>query len=358
MATPWLRAPFARIRRTPASSGSVVHMQRLLWFALSGMLLNAQAGKVIFRGKVVMDDGAAPGKSVGTQRTCTDMNGTGPGPLTDKEGNYTWLQEVDYMRTRRCFITATLNGYESTQVDISSVNPATGVNVDLPPIKLSLKGSNPNQLGGEDKDVPAKGRAEWTAAMKAVNAGDTAAATQQLQTATAANPKFALAWHNLGILLDYQQKLPEAQEAYAKAIEANPKLLVAYAGLNRLMVRQKDWAGALKTSAALIPLDKDRIFPEVYAIQAAAHFSLGDLAAAETAVAEALNPKAKHTYSRGEYVLGRILEGKGDAAGAKQHMSRYLELVPAATDAAQIAAHVAGMGKPGNAEPDLVVITR
>jgi hypothetical protein len=336
-------------------------MKRLLFsltFVCSLQSVQAQAVKVIFRGTVVMEDGSAPGKSVGTQRNCTDANGGGPGPLTNKEGVFTWSMEVDYMRTRRCFLLATLNGYESTQVDISNVNPATSVNVDLPPIKLKLKGSDPYAVGGPDKDVPAKGRAEWTAAMKALTASDMPGATQQLKAATAANPKFALAWHNLGILQDFQRQVPEAREAYAKAIEANPKMLAPFAALNRLLVRERDWAGVLKNSAAMIPLDKDRIFPELYAFQAAAHYNLKDLAAAEAAASEAMNPKAKRVYPRAEYVLGRILEAKGDAAGAKQHMLRYLELAPSAEDAAQIKAHMNAIGTPGAPEPELVLLTR
>jgi len=336
-------------------------MKQLLWslfISCSLIPAHGQAVKVFFRGKVLMSDGTAPGKSVGTQRVCTDANGTAPGPLTDKEGNYTWTMEVDFMRTRRCFIEGTLNGYQSTQVDISSVNPATGVNVDLPPIKIMLKGSDPHQLGGEEKDVPSKGRGEWTAAMKSIGASDIPGAIEHLKAATTDNPKFALAWHNLGILHEYQRNVPDAIAAYSKAIEANPKMLTPYVATSRLMLAQQDWAGVLKTSAAVIPYDKDRIFPEMFVHQAVAHFNLKDMAAAETAVNEALNPKAKRIYPRGEYVLGRILEAKGDLAGAKQHMSRYLELVPSIEDAAQIKAHIEGMGKPGTPEPELIVFPR
>lgn len=301
----------------------------------------------------MMADGSAPGKSVGTQRTCSDGNGTGPGPLTDKEGVFTWRMEVDYMRSRRCYIEGALNGYQSTQVEISNVNPAVGVNVDLPPIKLTLKGSDPHQLGGDDKDVPAKGRSEWTTAMKAINTNDIPGAIAALKAATAANPKFALAWHNLGILQEFQRNDAEALDAYAKAIEANPKILLPYVAIGRMKVKSMDWAGVLTTSAAVIPLDKDRIFPEMYVHQAVAHYNLKDLAAAEAAATEALNPKAKHTAPRAEYVLGRILEAKGDVAGAKQHMLRYLEMVPSTLDALVIKAHIEAMGKPGAPEPDL-----
>ncbi len=335
-------------------------MKSNLWslLILASLVAHGQSANVIFRGKVQLEDGSEPGKSVGTQRVCSDSNGTGPGPLTDKQGVFTWRMEVDYMRSRRCYIMATLNGYESTQVEISNVNPAVGVNVDLPPIRLTLKGGNPYQLGGDDKEVPAKGRAEWTQAMKAIQANDLPAATAALKAATASNPKFALAWHNLGILQDFQRNTPDALDAYAKAIETNPKMLLPHVARTRLLIREKSWPEALKAAAAGIPLDKDRIFMELQLHQAVAHYNLKDLAAAEAAATEALNPKAKRSALRAEYVMGRILEAKGDLAGAKQHMTHYLELAPAAQDAAQIKAHIDGLGKPGNTEPELELIAQ
>lgn len=318
----------------------------------------SQTVGVTFRGKVVMADGSAPGKSVGMQRICTDANGSAPGPLTGKDGTYLWRMDVNFMGTRRCFLEATLNGYESSQVEISNVNPSVSVNFELMPIKLTLKGSNPYQLGGEARDVPAKGEAEWKNAMKAVNAGDTAQAAQLLQAATAANPKFALAWHNLGVLNDYKNNFAEAAAAYNHAIEANPKLLVSYVALARLQVMQRDWAGVNKTVAAFLPNDKPIMFPEMFLHQAVAQYSLHDLAAAEASANAALNPKAKQAAPRAEYVLGRILEAKGDTAGAKQHMNRYLELVPDARDAAQVKAHIDGIGTPGAPEPELETLSK
>lgn len=334
------------------------HLSLLVLISCTVSVLFAQPVRVIFRGKVQMADGSAPGKSVGTQRTCSDANGTRPGPLTDKTGVYIWTMDVDFMTTRRCYIEATLPGYESTRVEISNVNPATGINVDVAPVVLTLKGSNPYMLGGDEKDVPSKGRNEWIAAMKAAGANDYATAIASLQAATTANPKFALAWHNLGILADFQRNVPLAREAYAKAFEANPKMLLPYVGLARLQVREKDWDGALKTAAAAIPQDKNIVFPELFLHQAVAHYHLKNLSAAETAATAALNPKAKQAAPRAEYVLGRILEAKGDTAGAKQHMNRYLELAPSVEDAAVIKAHIDGMGTPGAPEPELELLAR
>jgi tetratricopeptide (TPR) repeat protein len=279
---------------------------------------------VILRGRVVMSDGSSPNKSVGIVRICTDNNGTAPGPLTEKDGSFIWTMEADYMATRRCFLEATLSGYQSTQVEISNVNPALGANVDLKPIALTLKGGDPYLLGVDGSEIPSKGRAEWNAALKAATVNDRDTAAAQLKAATAINPKFALAWHNLGILHDLNHDFAEARAAYLKAIEADPKMLRPYVALARLMVMEKDWPGVIKTAATFIPLDKNRIFAEMHLHQAVAQFNLKDLAAAQASALEALNPKARQPVVRAEYVLGRILEAKGDAVGAKQHMSRYL----------------------------------
>ena len=178
-------------------------------------------------------------------------------------------------------------------------------------------------------------------------------AIAHLTAATTTNPKFALAWHNLGVLQDFQTKYDEAAAAYAKAIEANPKMLSPYVTLARIQVRKRDWEGVNKTVAVFLPLDKNLIFPEMSLHQAAAQYELKNLTAAEASATAALNPKAKQSARRAEYVLGRILEAKGDMAGAKQHMNRYLELVPKAIDADVIKAHIAQMGQPGAPEPDL-----
>ena len=198
-----------------------------------------------------MADGSPPPKAVGLVRVCSD--GSGPGPLTDKLGNFSWDTETNFDQTRSCVIRATLDGYDSSEIDVSYVSPALGLNVELKPIVLTLKGGNPYALSADDKDVPGKVKTEWKAAMKAVAANDSAGALAQLKTVTAASPKFALAWHSMGVIYDFDRKFPEARAAYTKAIEADPKALASYVALTRLMIREKDWEGANKTAAAMIP---------------------------------------------------------------------------------------------------------
>jgi hypothetical protein len=54
--------------------------------------------------------------------------------------------------------------------------------------------------------------------------------------------------------------------------------------------------------------------------------------------------------------LGRILEAKGDSAGAKEHMTKYISLDPNVADIELIKKHVEFLGKPEAAtvDPELV----
>src|SRR5215470_4275224 len=105
----------------------------LLGFGLLaiGSTALAQAIPLIVRGKVTMKDGSAPPKAVGVQPICSDMQGSAPGPLTGKSGDYVWRMDVDPMRTRRCWLQAELAGYVSTRIEISGLNGFTSTTVDL-----------------------------------------------------------------------------------------------------------------------------------------------------------------------------------------------------------------------------------
>jgi tetratricopeptide (TPR) repeat protein len=317
-----------------------------------------QTLNVILRGTVTMEDGSAPGKSVGTEKVCSDRQGSGPGPLTKSSGEYIWRVDLDYMNSKVCYIQATLQGYDSTQVDISHLNPI-GVNVDLPPIKLTPHGGDPYLIGeGEPKDIPDKSKSAWDSALKAVSANDIPGAAAKLEAAVEANPKFALGWHNLGILYNFLGDDKKSRAAFTRAIEVDPKLLPPHIVITRLLIKDGNWAEAAKMAATTVPLDKNRIYPELYLHQAVAEYHLKDLAMAETHAKQALDPKNKRSAPRAEYALGRILEAKGDTTGAKQHMSRYLELAPDAPDASIIKAHIENMGKADAPEPALENITR
>jgi tetratricopeptide (TPR) repeat protein len=215
--------------------------------------------------------------------------------------------------------------------------------------------ADPYVLNFSDNGISGRARADWTAARKALDVPNLSDVATHLEAVVAAAPKAAQAWHGLGVVDERLNKPAEARAAYEHAIAADPKLLSPYVTLTRLCLKTKDWDAAAKTAEAMIKLDTKHLYPEIYLHQAVARYELKDLNGAEQSAREALRLDPKHMQPRAEYVLGRILEAKGDIGGAKEHMAKYLELEPAPPDVDLVRAHIDNLGKPPGtgADPEL-----
>ncbi len=313
----------------------------------------------ILRGSVIMRDGSAPPFTVGIQRICNDKGGSKPGPLTDKKGEYVWRMDFDPFYTRRCILIASKDGYTSTEVDISAINPVMDHNIKVEPLVLTV---TPSRLGDpynisleSEPRIPSKGIKAWNAAMTAIAARDAQEAMNQLRVVVMVAPKSAEAWHALGVVYDRRRMLPEARDAYQRAIDADPKMLEPYLTLAQLDLFMEDWDSAIKVSNALIEVDKKNLCPEIYLHRAVAQYRLKDVAGAEMDVQEVIRKDPKRAIPRAEFVLGRILESKGDLNGAREHITKYLELDPKTPDAAAIKLHLENLGKSDQAQVEPVL---
>ncbi len=308
---------------------------------------------LIIRGKVLMANGSPPPITVGIERVCSDTVGSKPGPLTNKKGEYLWRMDVDPMRTRACVIRATHKGYTSTAVDISALNGYLSTTVDLEPIIITSQTDDPYAIVIAESNMSLRARSATKAAMKALDVPDYAEAINQFQMAVEKDPKFALGWHALGVVLEHRNNLKDAREAYEHAIKSDPKFLAPYMTLAHLCIKTKDWECTTGTADILIKADKKHNYPDIHLHRAVAQYKLNNLDEALASVQEAIRQDPNNMNPRSEYVYGRILEAKGDIEGARQHMSRYLELDKKAPDPEQIKQHLQNLGKPGSPEPEL-----
>lgn len=311
----------------------------------------ANTYQIILHGKVVMADGSPPPVIVGIERICSDNSGSAPGPLTNKKGEYIWKMEIDPLETRDCRIRATHSGYASSSVEVSGLD-TTRTALELPPLIVNASVADPTAIIVNNGNIPGKSRKEWDQAMKALDVPKMEDAASHLQAAVDASPKFSEAWHALGVVEDHLNKPAEARAAFQHAIEANPKLLAAYVMLTRVCVKLKDWDGVEKAVSELDKVDPKHSYPEVYLHLAVAQYGLKDYTAAESSVQEEIRLDTAHHRPRAEYVLGRILEAKGDINGAKEHMMKYLEMEPAPVDLDLVKGHMEHLGKPEAAAVD------
>jgi Tfp pilus assembly protein PilF len=334
------------------NSGIILPVAGVLF--LLSHIAQADTYPVIITGTVTMEDGTPPPFSVAIERVCSDTQGSAPGPLTNKKGVWIWRVEIDPFAPRSCVFRATHAGYTSTALDASNVNlTSRATQITVPPIIITAASTDPNSINVSDDNIPGKARNPFKKAMKELDASQFEQAAEDLTAAVTAAPKFAEGWHSLGIVDMRLHKDKEARDAFTHSVEADPKQLTGYVMLDRICIRTKDWDCAEKTSDTLIKLDTRHAYPEAYLHRAVAKYELKDLPGAEESINQAIKLDPRNKKPREEYVLGRILEAKGDTAGAKEHFTKYLTLEAAPSDADAVKAHLEGLGKPGAPEPDL-----
>lgn len=160
---------------------------------------------------------------------------------------------------------------------------------------------------------------------KLKEAGDKLAAAVELY------PKYAVAWQELGRVREAENKNEEARKAYLAALEADSKFVLPYLRLAAIAAREQKWAdviGSTTTVLKLNPFD----FPQAYFLNSVANLSLNNLDDAEKSAREAIKLDPQHRMPKVYHVLGVVLAQKRDYEGALGSMKSYLSFAPQATD--------------------------
>jgi VWFA-related protein len=322
--------------------------------AMAGAALGQINGwtTIILHGKVTMDDGSPPPKMVVLERFCSDQVAPDNVAYTDKNGQYVWKMEFDVNAERRCNLRAVLKPFVSSRYTIPDLNAFSDPN--LPPLVLTIAGTNAENVFDETAHdevyaasarVPAPAEKEWGHAQDFVRKGRWADAERSLKAATTAAPKFARGWEGLAVVLERENKPSEAWKDYKLAIAADPKLLGAYLPLARLSVEVKDWDTAAEVTGELIKRDTLKEFAEARLIHAMACYQTKEFDAAVASATEAIKMDTRHKLPTAEELLGLSLAAKGDYDGARQHLNRYLELVPNQANLQELKAFNDNLGK-------------
>ena len=145
-----------------------------------------------------------------------------------------------------------------------------------------------------------------------------------------------------------QSKLPEARAACEHAVQADPKYIKPYLALTRMAIvenRNQDASDIAERALAQNPVE----FPAIYFYYAVAQHGLGFQDVAEKFAGRAIELDTRHEYPRAEYLLGMLLNAKGDRAGAIEHLNKYLAAAPKAADAAAVRQQVADLQQKASA---------
>jgi Ca-activated chloride channel family protein len=322
----------------------------MLYFILS--VRPAAADIVIFRGKVVMEDGSPPGIPVSIQRTCQGMDHViVEATVSPKTGDYFVRLDITdfgflYSGTNSllsCVLQAVAHGYVSTRIDLT--DRRITMMPRFPNIVLSRAAPGIVLDVANGPGVPRAAAKPWALAIKYIDTNDWAAAEAPLRAVVEAAPKFAPAWVALGHACERRDKPGEARVAFERAMVLDPKPLAPYLELATADSELKDWDAASKISETLIRADSKHTFLEAYLLSAVARYQLQDFDGALARLNELALLDKHQDFPRAEYILGLVYEARHELDLAAAHMRTYLAQHPHSTDFNVVSKRLANLGK-------------
>ncbi len=351
------------LARTLTSAASVLRFGILGILCFIVVLRPAAAAMVVFRGKVVMEDGSPPGRSVSIQRTCQGMDHVlVEGTVSQKSGEYFVRLDVGDFGTvysgyglLPCLLEAVASGYVSTKLDLT--DRRLTMNPRFPDIVLTRATAGVALDFDAGAGVPRAAAKPWALAIKHIDANDWAAAEPPLRAVVEAAPKFAPGWLALGSVGEHQHRPAEARHAFERAIALDPKPLAPYLQLAAAASELKDWEATSKTSETLIRLDSKHTFLEAYLLNAVARYQLRDFDGALARLNDLALLDKRQDFPRAEYIQGLVYEARRDFDAAAAHMRSYLERHPHAKDYNEVSQRLANLGKQNIVELADVVTT-
>jgi tetratricopeptide (TPR) repeat protein len=237
-----------------------------------------------------------------------------------------------------CEVQAALPGFDSSSLTIVNHNLLDDPNIGTITLKRE-EGSAGAAVSSTTASAPKdamkafeKARTEWLDQKPDK-------AQKDLEKAVQVYPQFAEAWYQLGKIQE-PSKPQDAANSYSKSIAADPQFILPYQRLAPIAAQASKWQEVVDYTTHELELNP-RGTPQAWYFNAVGNFKLGkaDVAAASATKALAMDPL--HTAPNTEQLLAVILAGKGDYAGALQHLRSCLTYVPAGPSADLIKQQIA-----------------
>jgi len=258
-----------------------------------------------------------------TPRSAASAGGV---PFSTKEQNLGG-EDVGRFDFSGCELRATLAGFHSNRIAIGPRRRLDNSEVGQLVLR-NLSGVDAVMISANTLAAPAQARLAFDNARRDVQKEkpDYANATRELKKALDAYPKFAAAWHLLGITRLAQKDLAGAQEAFRQAIVSDAGYVEPYVELASMELVQQRWAEAAKWIDPALKLNPN--IPYANYLAASVHFQLGNLEAAERAAIALWKTRDVDRFPLTHYILGGIKAQRGDFESAAARFRDYLATQP------------------------------
>lgn len=181
-------------------------------------------------------------------------------------------------------------------------------------------------------NVPAKARAEFERANKAVKEGKTEDAIAHLRRAIEAYPDFMIAHNDLGAQLLAQGKLEEASKELRRALEIDSKAFNPHLNLGIVLFKQQRYAEAADMLRTAVAIESTSSIAHLYLGFALKNMKDFDGEEAELKLAYS---SGGADFSIALFELGNLYMRRGNRALALQAFELYVRQSPNAANAAE-----------------------
>jgi hypothetical protein len=284
-------------------------------------------------GRVTIE-GAAPGYPVEVRIMCAGKLSLRA--LTDTKGNFSLnlprqngpatvrseesLNSVNALAD--CIAEGVLLGQRSDQIKIRNRSFVDGSNLGTIVLHRS-EDAEGTMISSTGAAAPKDARKAFEKAFAELTEQKLDPAEKDLQKTVQLYPAYADAWFELGNL--QARKNPgAARNSYLQAVAADPKFVRPYQGLMQLAASQEKWPEVLDYAGTVLKLIPHGN-PEALYLQATASYRSGQKDVAESAARRGIQEDPVHSIPELEQLLGVILFGKQDNAGALEHLQNYLK---------------------------------
>jgi tetratricopeptide (TPR) repeat protein len=303
-----------------------------------GQLLNKQTGSLQFFGKVAMAAGKLPWDPIPVVVTC---GGTARyNTVADAKGGFYIVsagRSSELSPEKKdpnhaapsalvgCSVSALVEGFTSTRLTIA--NRTLEDDPSLGTITLSRdERAAGSSFSSTTESAPPDALKEFDKAHNDDLDKHFDSARHHLQKAVSIDPKFAEAWYHLG-QLDEKDNPQDALAAYEKAAAADPSYISPYEPIAELSALQKNWQAVTDATNQALKLNPAGT-PQIWYFNAVGNLNLGNRSQAETSAETSLSMDPSHRAPNTEQLLAVMLAGRGEYAGALEHLRHCLTYMP------------------------------
>jgi len=259
-----------------------------------------------------------------------------------------------------CELRASASGFHSSVINLIDITSTLDRNIDVGAIVVHRAGKIAGMtLDATPYKAPRDASRAYERGLEAERNGRLANARKYFERAVKIYPPYAIAWFQLGIVLQKEEQNDAAREAYVQATTIDTKFLPPYLSLALMAYAAENWTGVLELTGHILDLnplnqaaatgyilDLDPLnYTMAYFYNAVANYKLNKLEDAEKSALKAEHLDLRNRFPQLHLLLAEILARKNNYAMAILETKTYLDLAPQAKDADQVREKLAKLEK-------------